>query len=71
MEEEDEDDIYAPDDGTVHARATHSNTANPPANKDEDEEEGEEVEEDESDSVDATSLLTPVKFLTIFCRIST
>ncbi|KAK3174263.1 hypothetical protein OEA41_001507 [Lepraria neglecta] len=50
MEAEDEDDIYAPDDGTVHAHAIHSNAANPPANKDEDEEEGEEVEEDESDS---------------------
>ena len=62
MEEEDEDDIYAPDDATMHARTTHSNAAKPPANKDEDEEEGEEVEEDDSDSVDATSLLTLVKF---------
>lgn len=71
MEEEEEDDIYAPDDSTVHALATHINVANPLAHKNEDEEEGEEVEEEESDSVGTTLLLSLVDSLTMLCRIST
>ena len=67
MEEDDEDDIYAPDDATKPgqvARATHNTANNPPANKDQDEEEGEEVEEDESDSVSANSSLAQAVLLT-------
>ncbi len=58
MDMEDEDDIYAPEDGTaqsLNVRSGGSHATNTEvkeaAGKDEDEEEGEEVEEDESDSV--------------------
>lgn len=56
MTEEDEDDIYAPDEGTaprLDARSGNGNLAvkNEEERKDEGEEEGEEVEEEESDSV--------------------
>ncbi|MCJ1451575.1 cleavage polyadenylation factor subunit fip1 [Mycoblastus sanguinarius] len=56
MEEEDEDDIYAPEDSIAPGqdlRPGNGTTTNASVNKagnEEDEEEGEEVEEDESDS---------------------
>ena len=57
MDEEDDDDIYAPDESTVPAAvAIPSNSVDNSANAKngtgaEDEEEGEEVEEEGSDSV--------------------
>ncbi len=62
MDEEDEDDMYAPEEGPVSShdvRTSKSNATNlqptgeGTGNDEEDEEEGEEVEEDESDSVGA------------------
>ena len=60
MEEEDEDDIYAPDEATAINHEDEVKDAAAPGNGPmaEDEEEGEEVEEEESDSVcDSTLLL--------------
>ena len=60
MDEEDEDDMYAPEEGPVPSQDVKRGKGNATnlqptgegtANDEEDEEEGEEVEEDESDSV--------------------
>lgn len=64
MTEEDEDDIYAPDEGTTPRLDARSGNGNPAVKNeggkiDEGEEEGEELEEEEeeSDSVGATANL--------------
>ena len=70
MEEEDEDDIYAPEDSIAPGqdlRPGNGTTTNASVNKagnEEDEEEGEEVEEDESDSVSCALVLALAKALT-------
>ena len=73
MDEEDEDDMYAPEEGPVPSQDTRTNQGNATTlqpkgegtgNDEEDEEEGEEVEEDESDSVCAISLVVSANFLT-------
>lgn len=73
MEDEDEDNMYAPVESTESGQVVYAKngTGSAPVkrlgrhNEDDGEEEGEEVEEDESDSVGAaaTSILT--KFLII------
>ena len=60
MDEEDDDDMYAPEEGPVPSQDIRTSKGNATTlqpkgegtgNDEEDEEEGEEVEEDESDSV--------------------
>lgn len=67
MDVEDEDDIYATNEGAAQAASGHSSDGNAPVNevagKHEDEEEGEEVEEDESDSVGSTGVVNFVQVL--------
>lgn len=62
MEEDDDDDIYAPDDNIVTGQSCHAGNGDSAetatkkdadGNEDDGEEEGEEIEEDESDSVGA------------------
>ena len=60
MDEEDEDDMYAPEEGPVPSQSKGGGTGH----DEEDEEEGEELEEDESDSVGAIYLLATAHFLT-------
>ena len=66
MDEEDEDDMYAPEEGPVPSQnlrtskgyaTTLQSKGERTGNDEEDEEEGEEVEEDESDSVGVMQLL--------------
>lgn len=73
MDEEDEDDMYAPEEDPVPSqdvRRSQGNATTPQpkgqgtGNDEEDEEEGEEVEEDESDSVGAKSLVVSANLLT-------
>ena len=73
MDEEDEDDMYAPEEGPVPSQDTRRSQGNATTlqpkgggigNDEEDEEEGEEVEEDESDSVGAKILLVSANLLT-------
>ena len=73
MDEEDEDDMYAPEEGPVPNQDIRTSTSNSTTfqpkgeatrNHEEDEEEGEELEEDESDSVCATYLLATTNCLT-------
>ena len=63
MDEEDEDDMYAPEEGPVPSVPKGSKGEGTEHNE-EDEEEGEELEEDESDSVGALYLLATAHFLT-------
>lgn len=73
MEEEDEDDMYAPAESTESGQGEHANNGTGTApvkregrNDEEDgEEEGEEVEEDESDSVGAAATSIFTKFLIV------
>ena len=60
MDEEDEDDMYAPEEVPVPNQSKGEGTER----DEEDEEEGEELEEDESDSVGAIHLLANAHFLT-------
>ena len=60
MDEEDEDDMYAPEEGRVPTQPKGEGTGH----AEEDEEEGEELEEDESDSVGAIHLLATEHCLT-------
>ncbi len=73
MDEEDEDDMYAPEEGPVPSHDTRTSKGNATTlqpkgdgrgNDEEGEEEGEELEEDESDSVCATHLLATANALT-------
>lgn len=73
MDEEDEDDMYAPEEGPVPSQDVRIGKGNATnlqptgegtANDEEDEEEGEEVEEDESDSVGEIQLLATANLLT-------
>ena len=73
MDEEDEDDMYAPEEGPVPSQDMRTSKGNATTlqfkregteNDEEDEEEGEEVEEDESDSVGVMHLLATANFLT-------
>lgn len=71
MEEDEEDDMYAPDEGDVTNTKIQPGNGNAPQRKDgalneddeEEGEEGEEVEEEESDSVRADSVLAPANIL--------
>lgn len=76
MEEEDEDDMYAPVESTESGQGVHANngTGNAPVkregkideeNGEEEGEEGEEVEEEESDSVGAAATSIFTKFLIV------